>query len=61
MQTLNDALYALYVSKDITAEEALRVTSAPTEFLRMIGRATDEHDVPSSPATRPQVASGGRR
>ena len=61
MQTLNDALYALYVSKEITAEEALRVTSAPNEFLRMIGRTTDEHEVPSPPATRPQVASGGRR
>jgi twitching motility protein PilT len=38
MQTLNDALYALYMSRDITADEALRVTSAPDEFLRMIGR-----------------------
>ena len=61
MQTLNDALYALYVSKDITAEEALRVTSAPNEFLRMIGRTTDEHEVPSAPPPRPQMASGGRR
>ena len=59
MQTLNDALYALYVSRDITAEEALRVTSAPNEFLRMIGRTTDEHEVPSAP-TRPLVA-GVRR
>ncbi len=38
MQTLNDSLYALYMGRDITAEEALRVTSAPAEFLRMIGR-----------------------
>src|SRR5438046_5041205 len=29
MQTLNDALYALYVGREITEEEALRVTSAP--------------------------------
>ena len=49
MQTLNDALYALYISRDITAEEALRVTSAPNEFLRMIGRTTDEHEVPAAP------------
>jgi hypothetical protein len=26
------------MSRDITADEALRVTSAPDEFLRMIGR-----------------------
>ena len=38
MQTLNDALYALYMGGEITADEALRVTSAPDEFLRMIGR-----------------------
>ncbi len=61
MQTLNDSLYALYISREITAEEALRVTSAPNEFLRMIGRTADEHDVPPPPPTRPQVASGARR
>ena len=38
MQTLNDSLYALYMGKEITADDALRVTSAPDEFLRMIGR-----------------------
>ena len=38
MQTLNDALYALYVGKEITQEEALKVTSSPDEFLRMIGK-----------------------
>ncbi len=38
MQTLNDALYALYVGKEITEEDALKVTSSPEEFLRMIGK-----------------------
>jgi twitching motility protein PilT len=38
MQTLNDALYALYIGKEITQEEALKVTSSPDEFLRMIGK-----------------------
>src|SRR4051794_23118358 len=38
MQTLNDALYALYMNKEITSEEALKVTSSPDEFLRMIGK-----------------------
>lgn len=41
MQTLNDALYGLYMSRDITEDEALRVTSAPDEFLHMIGRETE--------------------
>src|SRR6266705_1904455 len=46
MQTLNDALYALYMNREVTADEALRVTIAPDEFLRMICREpthTDEH------------------
>jgi twitching motility protein PilT len=38
MQTLNDALYQLYLNKQITADEAVRVTSHPNEFLQMIGR-----------------------
>src|SRR5690349_3947319 len=37
MQTLNDALYALYMSRDITLDEALRVTNSQDEFNRMIG------------------------
>ena len=43
MQTMNDALYALYQSKDVSEEECLRVSSDPNEFLRMIGKtAVDE-------------------
>jgi twitching motility protein PilT len=38
MQTLNDALYQLYVAREVTDEECLRVSSDPNEFLRMIGR-----------------------
>ncbi|HEX6049728.1 MAG TPA: type IV pilus twitching motility protein PilT [Gemmatimonadaceae bacterium] len=38
MQTLNDALYQLYMSREVTDEECLRVSSDPNEFLRMIGR-----------------------
>jgi twitching motility protein PilT len=39
MQTLNDALYQLYMQRDVVKEECLRVTSDPNEFLRMIGEA----------------------
>jgi twitching motility protein PilT len=37
MQTMNDALYQLYMNREITREECLRVTSDPNEFQRMIG------------------------
>jgi twitching motility protein PilT len=38
MCTLNDALYALYMSREVTAEECLRVSGEPNEFLKMIGQ-----------------------
>jgi twitching motility protein PilT len=37
MQTLNDALYQLYMQRDVSKEECLRVSSDNNEFLRMIG------------------------
>ncbi len=62
MQTLNDALYALYMSKEITSDEALRVTSAPDEFLRMIGREPSESDGGRSiPQSHRQSSSGAVR
>ena len=42
MQTLNDALYQLYMQRDVVKEECLRVTSDPNEFLRMIGEAPQD-------------------
>jgi twitching motility protein PilT len=52
MQTLNDSLYALYMSREITLEEALRVTNSQDEFNRMIGKEPEPGDK-SSPASRP--------
>ena len=61
MQTLNDALYALYVGKEITSEDALKVTSSPDEFLRMIGQEVTG-DEKLSAAARPLVGGlAGRR
>jgi twitching motility protein PilT len=37
MQTLNDALYQAYMSREVALEECLRVSGDPTEFLRMVG------------------------
>ncbi|HXI35234.1 MAG TPA: type IV pilus twitching motility protein PilT [Gemmatimonadales bacterium] len=61
MQTLNDALYQLYMNREVVKEECLRVSSNPNEFLRMIGEAPmDEKDgpVPAGPqAGQPKVAA----
>ncbi|MEW5915266.1 MAG: type IV pilus twitching motility protein PilT [Gemmatimonadota bacterium] len=38
MQTLNDALYQLYVAREVTEDEVLRVSSDPNELMRMLGR-----------------------
>jgi twitching motility protein PilT len=38
MQTLNDALYNLYMSREVAVDECLRVSGDPNEFLRMIGQ-----------------------
>jgi twitching motility protein PilT len=61
MQTLNDALYALYMSKEITADEALRVTSAPEEFNRMIGREPSEDPGKAPPSQRPLTGGLGKK
>ncbi|MGE0554151.1 MAG: type IV pilus twitching motility protein PilT [Gemmatimonadales bacterium] len=37
MQTMVDALYQLYMGREVTKEECLRVASEQNEFLRMIG------------------------
>ncbi|MFN8580109.1 MAG: type IV pilus twitching motility protein PilT [Gemmatimonadaceae bacterium] len=61
MQTLNDALYQLYVAREVAEDECLRVSSDPNEFLRMIGRATlDDEDSGSSKGGK-LAAAGGRR
>ncbi|HEX9703916.1 MAG TPA: type IV pilus twitching motility protein PilT [Gemmatimonadales bacterium] len=60
MQTLNDALYQLYVGREVTKDECLRVTSQPNDFLRMIGEPPlDEREIaaPGSPAGQPKVAA----
>ncbi len=56
MQTLNDALYQLYVQRLVAKEECLRVSADRNEFLRMIGeKPMDEQAIEtmnSSPAAR---------
>ena len=56
MQTLNDALYQLYMGREVTKDECLRVTSKPNDFLRSIGEAPpDDREIPT-PAQAAQAA-----
>jgi twitching motility protein PilT len=49
MQTMNDALYQLYTSREVSQEECERVSSDPKEFLRMIGvTPLEDQDMGSS-------------
>ena len=50
MQTLNDALYQLYMGREVTKDECLRVTSKPNDFLRSIGEAPAEDKEIPTPA-----------
>ena len=61
MQTLNDALYQLYMGREVTKDECLRVTSKPNDFLRSIGEAPpDDKEIPTpaqaAQAGQPKVA-----
>jgi twitching motility protein PilT len=56
MQTLNDALYQLYMSREVTKDECLRVTSKPNDFLRSIGETPPEDE--GKPAAGPAAQAG---
>ncbi|MFL5598476.1 MAG: type IV pilus twitching motility protein PilT [Gemmatimonadaceae bacterium] len=62
MQTLNDALYQLYMNREVTADECLRVSGDPIEFQRMIGQLdpADDGSGKSAPGTpgSPRPAAG---
>ncbi|HKR08827.1 MAG TPA: type IV pilus twitching motility protein PilT [Gemmatimonadaceae bacterium] len=60
MQTLNDALYQLYMAREVTADECLRVSGDPTEFQRMIGQLPTDDDGSGKPAgAKPATARPG--
>ncbi len=61
MQTLNDALYQLYVAREVEEEECLRVSSDPNEFLRMIGRQPAGDDGSAERNGRLAPAGAARR
>ncbi len=59
MQTLNDALYQLYMAREVAVEECLRVSSDPTEFQRMIGQLPAEGEDGKSAPAKPGTARPG--
>jgi twitching motility protein PilT len=56
MQTMNDALYQLYMSREVTQEECMRVSPDPNEFLRAIGERPDGEQDGSEKGGRPLMA-----
>ena len=60
-QTLNDALYQLYMSRDVAEEECLRVSGDPNEFLRMIGKSPLSDDAMMSGKDQKGATPAGRR
>src|SRR5258708_9222847 len=50
MQTLHDALYQLYMSREVTKDGCLRGNSKPNDFLRAITEGPPAHQWISPPA-----------
>ncbi|HMC53978.1 MAG TPA: type IV pilus twitching motility protein PilT [Gemmatimonadaceae bacterium] len=48
MQTMNDALYQLYMSREVAWEEVIRASSDPVELARMCGMQLDGTDAPAA-------------
>ena len=65
MQTLNDSLYQLYVSREVVLDECLRVSGDQNEFLRMIGEAPLEDvgngEPPKIAGQHAKYAAAGKR
>ena len=61
MQTMNDALYQLYMSREVAEEDCLRVSTDPNEFLRLIGKSPNEGDTGAKdvPGSRQGSGTGG--
>ena len=57
MQTMTDSLYQLYMSREVTLEECLRVASDQNDFLRMVGEPVPGED---GPGGRKKAVAGRR-
>ena len=62
MQTMNDALYQAYMSREVAKEDCVRVSPNPSEFLRSIGETPIEEQVIGEvEAGESEVRQGPRR
>jgi twitching motility protein PilT len=61
MQTMNDSLYQLWMGREVTEDECLRVSGDPNEFLRMIGQKPMEEEIVSVDGKGTRPAAAGRR
>jgi twitching motility protein PilT len=62
MQTMNDALYQLYVSRQAALDECLRVSNDPNELLRMTGQQPEnDPTAPRGPAAAQRSRPGATR
>jgi twitching motility protein PilT len=59
MQTMNDALYNLYMTKQVTFDECARASHDPIELMRMCG-ISNEADSAGTPG-RPSPATAGAK
>jgi twitching motility protein PilT len=59
MQTMNDALYNLYMSKTVSLEEVLRASHDQNELMRMVGISAE--DGGAGKAGAKLAAAGGKR
>jgi len=58
MQTMNDALYQLYMSREVAWEEVLRASSDPVELARICNMQIDGMEGPDEP--KKMAAGGGK-
>jgi twitching motility protein PilT len=58
MQTMNDALYQLYMAREVSWEEVIRASSDPIELARMCNMQLDGVDTPDD--GRKAAAGGGK-
>ncbi len=60
MQTMNDALYQLYVNRLVSADECVRSSGDPNEFLRMIGKGPMDDGFSATPPSSNGTRAGDR-
>jgi twitching motility protein PilT len=62
MQTMNDSLYQLWMNREVTEDECLRVSGDPNEFLRMIGqKPLEDQEIALVDGKGARSAAAGRR